>query len=261
MRTKITRWLIKRVKCAQVIDAPRHHRHVLDSSLVDQQQWTEIDGDTRRLQEIVQSQQDQIKEIVSLISQAGRDRYLRSLFAYLSRVHLQAVPSSSNAHSIETPVQSSEGVIHDLLQKIRSVTHANDEHTPTPTILENHSPGISPSQSLTTLISASLTHHANDSINSNAQVTPPPTSSQLPVVEPPPHETKICPICNASFVLTSEADEMAIYDHIERCLFPALPTTTPQDYVCPVCERKFPGNDENMYHQHLSDCINRDQFA
>ena len=165
-----------------------------------------------------------------------------------------------NADAIETPVQSSGGIIQDLLQRIKSVTHSNEQPTPVTTSLENHSPGTSPSQSLTTLISASLNHHVEAPTNEDTEVPLPPTSPLPPVVEPPAYETKTCPICNASFMLKSEADEMAIYDHIERCLFPVLPVTEPKSYVCPVCERKFPGDDELTYHQHLSDCINRDQF-
>jgi len=49
-----------------------------------------------------------------------------------------------------------------------------------------------------------------------------------------------------------------MYDHIEKCLFPTGIYTEPKDYECPNCNRKYPGNDEANYLQHLTDCYNRD---
>jgi hypothetical protein len=43
---------------------------ILDPS-TDYEQWTEIEDDAKRLHELVESQRNQINEIVSLISQTG----------------------------------------------------------------------------------------------------------------------------------------------------------------------------------------------
>jgi hypothetical protein len=41
-------------------------------SINDYDQWTEIEDDAKKLHEIVQSQKNQINEIVTLISQTGK---------------------------------------------------------------------------------------------------------------------------------------------------------------------------------------------
>ncbi len=40
--------------------------------MFEQEQWTAIEDDAKKLQEIVQSQKNQINEIVTLISQTGK---------------------------------------------------------------------------------------------------------------------------------------------------------------------------------------------
>jgi hypothetical protein len=98
-----------------------------------------------------------------------------------------------------------------------------------------------------------------------------PVDKKEPVVEKPhapidipvspptpisPIEAKKCPVCNHEFPSTS--DDVEMYDHIEKCLFPTGAAVEPKDYECPKCNRKFPGTDDSPYLQHLSDCYNRD---
>jgi hypothetical protein len=161
--------------------------------------------------------------------------------------------------------------IHNITGKHEPVTTATSQDT----ILENHSPGISPNQSLSTLTIESF----QPTITNKTQQIEEPTDNQEPVREEPivnpapireephppidiilaptpPPEPKKCPVCNYEFAATSEDIDM--YDHIEKCLFPTGIHTEPKDYECPNCTRKYPGNDEGAYLQHLSDCFNRD---
>jgi hypothetical protein len=50
--------------------------------LFEQEQWTAIEDDAKKLQEIVQSQKNQINEIVTLISQTGKIFISKILFNY-----------------------------------------------------------------------------------------------------------------------------------------------------------------------------------
>jgi hypothetical protein len=135
--------------------------------------------------------------------------------------------------------------------------------------LENHSPGISPTQSLATLTFESLQltiGNQADKIEEPRDIQvdqPEPIRDEphapidIPIVFIPQNDTKKCPVCNHEFALTS--NDLEMYDHIENCLFPSGATNTPpKEYECPNCNRKYPGNDENIYLQHLSDCYNRD---
>lgn len=161
--------------------------------------------------------------------------------------------------------------MNTLLQKIQNLTSQREStipnNIPQSPSLENHSPGVSPSQSLTTLtVKASERTEQKQDVQKqtidNPEPTPeePPAPINIPVVHipSPTRETKRCPVCNHEFLPTT-SDE-AMYDHIETCLFPPSARVEPTNYECPYCNKKLPGNDESAYLQHLSDCINRGDF-
>jgi hypothetical protein len=56
----------------------------ISDSLNDYDQWTEIEDDAKKLHEIVQSQKNQINEIVTLISQTGKKSMLYIYNRFLS---------------------------------------------------------------------------------------------------------------------------------------------------------------------------------
>jgi hypothetical protein len=175
-------------------------------------------------------------------------------------------------------------MISTLLKKIQDITgHRLDSVTNDVeygTLLENHSPGDSPSQSMSTLVLKSLELAANNqpqkieepvnnqtrkieepvnnqTTNKDSIVEEPHASIDIPLpVLTPEIEPRKCPVCGHGFTATS--DDVEVYDHIEKCLFPTGISTELKDLECPNCERKFPGNDEVAYHQHLSDCYNND---
>jgi hypothetical protein len=117
---------------------------------------------------------------------------------------------------------------------------------------------------MATLISETLSPPIVDQTKQtdNQQPIPdqPHVPIDIPITTPPPPpapvESKKCPVCNYEFASTS--DDVEMYDHIEKCLFPTGIHTEPKDYECPNCNRKYPGNEETEYLQHLSDCYNRD---
>lgn len=72
----------------------------------------------------------------------------------------------------------------------------------------------------------------------------------------PPAEPKKCPVCHYQF--PSTIDDLEMYDHIDKCLFPTAVNTPPKDYECPNCKGKFSGYSDKDYLQHLTDCYNRE---
>ena len=188
------------------------------------------------------------------------------------------------------PTTPDKFMLTDLLKKIGGITRNTmiPRPQPQPTVttdpkpntqLLNHSPGASPSESLNT-----LTYSTLQSISVNpkpddekpvenvepvkeepvANIKPvkekPLEVINVPVPQPtpvptPPPEAKKCPVCNHEFPPT--CDDVEMYDHIERCLFPSGAAVVPKDYECPNCNRKFPGSDDSAYIQHLSDCYNQ----
>ncbi len=157
-----------------------------------------------------------------------------------------------------------------LLRKIQAITRQSSQTEPvttaptSDTTLINHTPGTSPTESMATLISETLSPPIVDQTKQtdNQQPIPdqPHVPIDIPITTPPPPpapvESKKCPVCNYEFASTS--DDVEMYDHIEKCLFPTGIHTEPKDYECPNCNRKYPGNEETEYLQHLSDCYNRD---
>ncbi len=175
----------------------------------------------------------------------------------------QQASSAPNTHFIST-----------LLKRIQDITGQQTQHepvtlaTPQETVLENHSPGISPTQSLATLTLESLQltvdnpaqqiSEPNDRQIDNKEIIheKPHEPIDVPLTPTPANEPKKCPVCNHEFGLTSDDAEM--YDHIDNCLFPSGTNTEQKDYECPNCNQKFPRIDESTYLQHLSDCYNSD---
>ncbi|CAF1482568.1 unnamed protein product, partial [Adineta ricciae] len=125
-------------------------------SIHDYEQWTEIEDDTKKLQELVQTQKNQINEIVSLISQSATASNSLDL-----PTTTENNSQDSNADNPTTPVAG--GVSFSfLLKKIQCIAghRKQQELTPVEALqeakLENHSPGVSPTQSLATLTLTSL---------------------------------------------------------------------------------------------------------
>jgi len=215
----------------------------------------------KKLHEIVQSQKNQINEIVNLISQTATAANSFDPTNVLTN-------KSDNATTNKQPTSTTNtSMISSLMQKIRDITGQHETATVASNqqpILENPSPGTSPTQSLATLTLEALTPTIVDQNKRTEERHDKPIVERerphipidIPVPAPAPAvEAKKCPVCNHEFEPTS--DDMDMYDHIEKCLFPTGAATQPKDYECPICHRKYAGSDEDAYLQHLSDCYNR----
>ncbi|CAF4075793.1 unnamed protein product [Rotaria sp. Silwood2] len=268
-------------------------------SINDYDQWTEIEDDAKKLHQIVQSQRNQINEIVTLITQTA------ATSTSLNPIDVPINDTETTVPDKPTKPNPSKNVMSTLLEKIQHLAGHHTEQEPIindsspKTTLENHSPGASPSESLATLTFQSLhqpivnqtqkieesqnthveesqnthveesqnthveeaqnTHieesHDKQNDNENLIQEEPRIPTNPPSIPSAPKEIKTCPVCNHEFLLTTNDEE--VYDHIEKCLFPSAISTEPKHYECPYCNRKLPGNDEEAYLQHLSDCINR----
>jgi hypothetical protein len=264
----------------------------------DYEQWTEIEDDAKRLHELVESQRNQINEIVSLISQTA---------AASVSIDPPNVPTGNTKDATtdkQLPPTPNTNMINDLFRRVQVIAGLSAQQqkqqqqlqtpvitAPVPnTTLINHSPGASPTQSLNTLTLSTMTPTIIDPKPEEPEIpvykeelktpvdkgepvvekphepidipVPPPapiSSIDIPVSPPPapisPIEVKKCPVCSHEFPPTS--DDVEMYDHIEKCLFPSGAAVEPKDYECPNCARKFPGNDDSTYLQHLSDCYNQ----
>ena len=176
-----------------------------------------------------------------------------------------------------TPPTPDTGVdaISSILERIKFITGVSkkpaevrtDPAPVTTTTLVNHSPGTSPTQSMNTLTSSLGTTTIVEPKPEPEPPHPPidirePEPSHRPIdipVPPPsasPTEAKKCPVCN--FIFPSTCDDVAMYDHIEKCLFPTEANVEVKDYECPNCNGKFPAHNDAAYLQHLSDCYNQD---
>ncbi|CAF4135320.1 unnamed protein product [Rotaria socialis] len=236
-------------------------------SVQDYDQWTEIADDTKKLHEIVQLQQNQINELVNLVSETAT--------VPVSLINPPDDPSTDAKTVMPDPPNPSKTFMNTLLQKIQNLSGGQTEPASTdlaPAVtLDNHSPGTSPSQSLATLIPESFmqvqpanqteqtkdTQEEIDDMQEPIRDEPHVLPIDIPIVPvAPPRELKKCPVCSHEFLLTTSDEDM--YDHIETCLFPPTARAEPTHYECPYCYKKLPGNNESAYLQHLSDCINRD---
>ncbi|UJR31612.1 hypothetical protein I4U23_019095 [Adineta vaga] len=229
-------------------------------SIHDYNQWTEIEDDAKKLHQLVQTQKNQINEIVTLISESATAS---------NSLNLPDIPeNNSQASTIDnqTPPPSDNTFISTLLKKIHDITGQHTPQQPVPTttttttlretILENHSPGASPSQSLANLTLTSL-NPIEEPHDTQIHIEEPQQTVDMPITPDNEKETKACPVCDHKFPPT--IDDVQMYDHIESCLFPSTSKVEePKEYECPECTRKWPNNDEIGYLQHLSDCFNRD---
>lgn len=241
-------------------------------------QWTEIEDDAKKLHELVESQKNQINEIVTLISQTGNKNRFGNIYNHFfiasaptsfHPTNVSLDDSEAAANNQQATSAANTNIISTLLKKIQDITgHHQEPASPPETILENHSPGTSPTQSLATLTLESLQQPIG---NQTQQIEEPqdrqvhkqePIRDQpfapidIPLTVTPQNEPKKCPVCSHEFASTS--DDVDMYDHIEKCLFPTGINTEPKEYECPNCNRKYPGSDEATYIQHLTDCYNRD---
>jgi len=246
-------------------------------STFDYEQWAAMDDESKRLQDLIQSQRHQINELITLIS------------------HEDAVPSSLNISNdtIDAVVAASEEVAAaqgslqqqqpqptassgstTLLAKIRQLVAKRNQQEPvvtsTTTQLDNtHSPGTSPTQSLTALLTKEIDESTVDQTSIDEKQQEQIHETVKNVVPPLITEPKKCPVCNHIFDNT--VDDYQMYNHVENCLFPPITPTggaaaaavvaapvIPKDFECPQCNRKLPGDDEKAYLQHLTDCFNRD---
>ncbi|CAM4773685.1 unnamed protein product [Rotaria magnacalcarata] len=237
-------------------------------SIQDYDQWTEIVDDAKKLHELVQLQQNQINELVNLVSVPATDP--------VSLINPPDDPSTDVKAVVPDPLNQNKTFMNTLLQKIQVLAGGQTEQPASTDVspivtLDNHSPGISPSQPLATLIPESLlqvqpanqteqikdSQEKTDDIQEHIRDEPHVPPIDVPIVPvAPPRELKKCPVCSHEFLFTTSDEDM--YDHIETCLFPPEARVEPTHYECPYCYKKLPGNDEPAYLQHLSDCINRD---
>lgn len=261
--------------------------HFRLGSINEYDQWTEIENDAKKLHEIVESQREQINEIVSLISQAGNtsifsnQEYIIICLIFLAQevpANVPAFPSVSdnippNDGAANTPKSNPSNIISSLLLRINNLTGHHTEQDPAPVVtpqnavLENYSPGASPTQSMATLTLSSLQQATTNTTKDIEKPEDKPEENLVEIVEPerpsvnipitPRHSTdhKKCPICNQEFPETITDEDM--YDHIDKCLFASNMNAQPSDYECPSCSQKMPGIDEATYLQHLTDCYNR----
>lgn len=190
------------------------------------------------------------------------DRFLATAVASLE------TPTTSDDHAaaamsleVEPSPAADHSLVTTLIQKIRRVTTQEQPAAAPEATLQNHSPGVSPTQSLATLTLTSINPVHEEPPVQHVEPTP-----EVVREEPAPAtdgaaafareiEPQRCPVCDHQFDPTLPDAE--VYDHIDKCLFPVVPKPEPQDYECPECNRKWPVADEHGYHQHLSDCFNR----
>lgn len=179
------------------------------------------------------------------------------------------------------------------MDKIRNInkpqlpinTYLESNEPDTTTILTVHSPGSSPSDSMNTLIRNTITPSIDEPKELervDQRSIEPERVDETPVelkrddqrsIEQPeivdvrsepvnpvptsplsPDALRICPVCNYEF--PPICNDVEMYEHIDRCLFPGEQTNPPTEYECPRCSRHFPADDETTYLQHMSDCFN-----
>lgn len=157
----------------------------------------------------------------------------------------QSIPKTAVGVTNNTKIVPS---VNTLLQRYQIVTSQNQTKDP--------SPGSSPTEGLANFTrNGPIVNEQSNSIDRSTIESPTAAAASLT-----PDDSIVCPLCNEKFLQTPNNHSVLIQDHLEICLAASEPTKKPSDYICPTCERKFPADDETTYHQHLSDCINRDDF-
>jgi len=237
-----------------------------------EEEITAMINESERLHNLVQTQRDQINELIFLITNKGivPNSLLASVVATSRDINKETIGDNSK-------VDEASSLVSSIMQP--NYNPNNEKET---TIINySHSPGISPTQSLTSLLTESMNSKASvqttidnglvktESLltDDNIQSVFEPLSSNeqertsienrhdqqhQTVVEPKQEDEKKCPICNIAFPLETNDEQM--YEHVETCL--SLKTEN-KAFVCPQCTKKFPSMDEIAYMQHLVDCMNR----
>ena len=323
---------------------------------MEQEQWTEIEDDAKKLHDLIESQRDKINVLASLISETGWNEDTLNQSSNIFVLEPTPPVAEPRPNVVSTPKvvplfkpeevtlatnakkTSNTPSITSLLKKITDMSQSISQNRPTTnsitsdTTLINHSPGVSPTQSMNTLVLSTLTSTIVDqdeepfdqpqttveetkptndephkpidiplpqpepsTVNKANNPTPlpppqpepytvkktdnpkpsppqpspvkkednakplfpPPRPPQPPVQsESPAAEAKKCPVCHFQF--PSTIDDLEMYDHIDRCLFPNTNNTPPKEYECPNCKGKFSGYSDKDYLQHLNDCYNQE---
>jgi uncharacterized protein YbaR (Trm112 family) len=232
------------------------------------QHLTEIEKDTNRLEHIVQSQTDQINQIVTLMSQAGCNANHLLDSNRMCRCYYLEIPSS-HCNCSETTEPTKENIIdkvpttkgaplNKLFKRLQDLA-ATQQNTCTlpapPTItLTNHSPGLSPTESFSTL-TCEIVNSTQPQAHVESQQSDTSTSNPMVAIEPPSRE--LCPVCQVEFIIQSSADHIFMIQHYQSCLFPSDTNSLSKELVCPQCNRKYPSTDEQIYLEHVTDCYNR----
>lgn len=150
-----------------------------------------------------------------------------------------------------------------LLERIKGIIGPKrEEPLPTPSLV-NHSPGVSPTHSLATLTLEAVNHTTEpepmiDQKEEEQPVIAPVPAAVEPIPPMSPGVIEPCPICRRQFIIRVEDDRQVIIDHVHNCLFSNSTPPPPPEYSCPACNQKFPGDNEQAYLQHVTDCFNRD---
>ena len=240
--------------------------------------WTEIEDDTKKLQEIIQTQQEQINELASLISLQVKEETEPAPAA--DELAPVAIPSPALESITPNPIETQPEVEEDapttspapasaatgtgsntLFARFKVFLQGAEVVVSEPSLV-NHSPGISPSHSLATLTTEAMNTTTDPAPMDDRKEEEEEPAMPPAVVAPPspmsPEEVEECPLCRQQFIIRAEHDREVFGDHVHNCLFLPSVQPAPAEYSCPRCEQKFPGNDERTYHQHLSDCFNQE---
>ncbi|CAF1137518.1 unnamed protein product, partial [Didymodactylos carnosus] len=233
---------------------------------------TAMINESERLHNLVQKQRDQINELIFLITNNGivSNSLLASVVATTRDINKETIGDNSK-------VDEASSLVSSIIQPNYSPNNKRE----TTFINYPHSPGTSPTHSLTSLLTESMnskvsiqTTVENELVKTESLLTDDNTQSVFEpvssneqerisienrhdqqhqtVVEPKQENEKKCPICNIAFPLETNDEQM--YEHVETCL--SLKTEN-KTFVCPQCTKKFPSMDEIAYMQHLVDCMNR----
>lgn len=199
------------------------------------EQWTEIEDDAKKLQEMVQQQQERINEIVTLLNKQSPTEVET---VTPNQVAEEELPSPIEIFE-EPSAVCSPSENNSLLARLKNFM--KQKTTP----LINHSPGSSPTHSFSTLTINAI----------NSQV-------ENPIEPEVPIGRESCPSCQREFVYTCEKDRIEMHDHFQDCLFPqndqAASRVELTEYSCPECEKKYGLEFEHDYLQHMVNCYNRE---
>ncbi|CAF0982800.1 unnamed protein product [Rotaria sordida] len=224
------------------------------NSIVDYEEWIEIEEETRKLHNLVKNQQNQINELFKLLSHEETSPFHTSSI-------IKIIPPDEPL-VIEQKLTDFDLDGDDSPPVTRVRTRTDQQLYPGTNILQKptgefHLPNTLSCHSLNDI----LTETFLDGLNNEIQYQEPPTvtTNELPSVSRQLSHSnkKLCPICNYEFLNT--VNELEIYTHVETCLISASmedlgPFTGPKQFECPICNQQFSGSDDKTYREHLSNC-------